>query len=453
MMRLFGIIIACVWLVACVSTTGGPSSQPTRLGGQFAEIPIRGFNVEAARQPVMRSNFDIASEFLDLVFALENGKDLPIMTRFKGPITVAFSSDPSATAERDLRQLLERLRVEAGLNIRQVEHGADASIIINFVSLRQLQAIVPTAACFVVPNVSSYEELKKYRRTERTDWSALKVREKASVFIPTGISAQETRDCLNEELAQAIGPLNDLYRVAETVYNDDNFHTVLTSYDMLILRAIYDPVMRNGMSRIQAAIEIQDVIDRLNPAGIGYAPSKQIKTERDWIDQIEKALGPKTSQGARITAINKAIDQASADYRDIRLAFATYGRARLQARQNPKQAAIDYLIAYNTYATLLGRDDIHAATISLQLASAALSAGDTASAKAFINRAIPQARKAQNAALLFKLMILQTNILAREGNTAEAAKIKQEAIGYGKYGLASEKEILEVLSIVESFNS
>ena len=59
------------------------------------------------------------------------------------------------------------------------------------------------------------------------------------------------RDCLHEELAQALGPLNDLYHLPDSVFNDDNIHTVLTGFDMLILRAAYAPELRTGMTREQ----------------------------------------------------------------------------------------------------------------------------------------------------------------------------------------------------------
>ena len=58
------------------------------------------------------------------------------------------------------------------------------------------------------------------------------MRKRVAIFIPVDISFQDVRDCLHEELAQALGPLNDLYRVSDSVYNDDNFHIILTSYDM-----------------------------------------------------------------------------------------------------------------------------------------------------------------------------------------------------------------------------
>ena len=54
------------------------------------------------------------------------------------------------------------------------------------------------------------------------------------------------RDCLHEELAQAMGPLNDLYELSDSVFNDDNFHTVLTGFDMLVLRLHYAPELANG---------------------------------------------------------------------------------------------------------------------------------------------------------------------------------------------------------------
>ena len=54
-------------------------------------------------------------------------------------------------------------------------------------------------------------------------------------------------------LSSATGPLNDLYHLPDSVFNDDNFHTVLTSFDMLILRAYYAPELQSGMNEAEAA--------------------------------------------------------------------------------------------------------------------------------------------------------------------------------------------------------
>ena len=56
----------------------------------------------------------------------------------------------------------------------------------------------------------------------------MRERQRVAVFLPADAAPQELRDCLHEEIAQALGPLNDLYRLPDSIFNDDNVHTVLT---------------------------------------------------------------------------------------------------------------------------------------------------------------------------------------------------------------------------------
>lgn len=73
------------------------------------------------------------------------------------------------------------------------------------------------------------------------------------------------RDCLHEEITQALGPANDLYRLPDTIWNDDNLHGVATPFDMLILRVLYQPELHSGMTRAQAAAVLPKVFARENP--------------------------------------------------------------------------------------------------------------------------------------------------------------------------------------------
>ena len=73
----------------------------------------------------------------------------------------------------DLDRLIGRLRSEAGIDIRV---GTDvgpasteqASITVEVIRKSELQRVVPQAACFVAPNVSSWAEYKRARTTART---------------------------------------------------------------------------------------------------------------------------------------------------------------------------------------------------------------------------------------------------------------------------------------------
>lgn len=443
--------LACLFLLGCESAGDVAPSDAERPKsiGSFSNVAMKSFTSRAKSSKVFRANTDIANEFLDLNFKLESGADLRVMTRFEGPVTVAFTRSAPSYAQRDLKKLVSRLRKEAGINITMKPAGSKASITIDRISPAQLSAVVPNAACFVIPNVANLRELKKARRAPRVDWGRIVRRTQATVFMPDNIPPQEIRDCLHEEIAQALGPLNDLYRAPDSVYNDDNFHSALTPYDMLILRALYAPELKTGQTRSEVRARIFTLIDRLNPSGRGYAIKDAVSTPRSWVDLIETALGPSSSYATRINSIDRAIAQARGGrMNDHRLGFAQYARGRLRSGKDPEAAANDYFRAYALFKKLFGDDDIHTAKVSVQMASLAFSAGNLNTARDFIQSAVPAAKRAENATLLFKLLAIEAEIEDFEGNKSKAKSIRKEAIGWGKYGLGKAEKISRVLQLV-----
>ena len=123
------------------------------------------------------------------------------------------------------------------------------------------------AACFVAPNVENLAEFQKFRRTAKTSWSQQAVRTKVSIFLPSDATPQEIRDCLHEEFAQSMAPLNDMYRLPNSVFNDDNVHTILTNFDMMILKIAYSPELRSGMTREDLRQRLPSILSHLNPRG------------------------------------------------------------------------------------------------------------------------------------------------------------------------------------------
>ena len=136
------------------------------------------------------------------------------------------------TLGSDLDRLLKRLRSEARIPIERITGAQTAAITIVPIPSAQFRKVAPTAACFVRANVSSWDEYRTRRKDASTFWNTLRKRTRMAIFLPNDVSPQETRDCLHEEIAQALGPVNDLYRLSDSIFNDDNFHTVLTGYDM-----------------------------------------------------------------------------------------------------------------------------------------------------------------------------------------------------------------------------
>jgi hypothetical protein len=143
------------------------------------------------------------------------------------------------------------------------------------------------------------------------DWTTLTTRDRVAVFIPSDTAPQEIRDCLHEEVAQALGPLNDLYELSDSVFNDDNFHTVLTGFDMLALKVHYAPELANGMDRAAVAARLPALLARLNPGGGAGAPLPPTPTPRPWIEAIETALGPQGSPYQRRSAALQALQSTA----------------------------------------------------------------------------------------------------------------------------------------------
>ncbi|MGR3711719.1 MAG: DUF2927 domain-containing protein [Shimia sp.] len=394
--------------------------------------PVKRFATPHPTAPA-RSNRDITHDFLDLSFALESGRALPYFSRFEEPITLRVTGKPPASMTADLNALLKRLRDEARIDIR-LTNSENANITIQAVTRRDIRRTLPQAACFVVPNISSLSQYKSARRSGAANWIDMKERKKIAIFVPNDTTPQETRDCLHEELAQALGPLNDLYRLPDSVFNDDDVHAVLTGFDMTILRAYYDPALQTGMTREQVAERLPKILARINPRGERLSPQFVKTTPRSWIEAIQQALGPGTSPANRRAAARRALDVAQQEeWDDHRLAFSHYALGRLLSSSDINAAHTHYIYAdrvlarYPTYGP-------HRAFIATRLAAHAISAGRGQEALNFTEPYIDIAARHENAALLSTLMLLQAEALDLEGRLNDAGTVRLDSLGWARYG-------------------
>ena len=438
-------LLAVTFLTACVpsshsSDTAQVSMTRPREVGTASTAPAAPLSAArfAAVAPsrAQRSNSEIAQDFLDLQFRMESGRPLPVLTRFEGPITVGLRGQVPPSAANDLARLLSRFRNEAGININQTS-GA-AAITVEFVPRRTIRNTYANVACFVVPNVSSWEEFKAARGTGLLDWASVRERAKAAVFAPSDASPQEIRDCLHEELAQALGPLNDLYQLPDSVFNDDNFHTTLTGFDMLVLRAHYAPQLRSGMTQAQVAAALPGLLSQINPAGAGGRSHNGGRTPPAWVKSMEMALGASGGAGAKRAAAERAVSIARAQgWTDGRLAFSYFAVGRLAIGQDPVQAANAFAEASRIYRSLPGAT-VQLAHVDMQLAALALNQGRPDQAVAFADRAIPVVRRAENASLLATLMMLKAEALDLAGDTAGARALRLDSQSWARYGFGSD---------------
>lgn len=418
--------------------------------GPFAHIDLPQMRLfgPAPAASARRANPDMVQDFLDLSFRLESGQPLNGFSRFGGPVSVAMTGPVPPTAGHDLDALIGRLRAEAGLDVRGVADGAAASITIEFVPPRAFHRTTPDAACFAAPRVSSWADYRRAGPAE-LDWTDYQRRERAAIFIPTGVAPQEVRDCLHEELAQALGPLNDLYRLPDSVFNDDNVQSILTGFDMLMLRATYAPEVQPGMSESAIAAVLPGVMARLNPDGQrpGYPAAP---TLRVFGDAIADALGRQAASAGRLQAALTALSISEA-WQDHRTGFALLTVGRLRGPDARALAKDDF-----THAEALFTAEglpLHRAGAEMQLALMALSEGNWSDAIGLSDQALPAATAAQNAMLMAGLMMVKSTALDRSGDSGAAARLRLDSLGWARYAMGSDSDVRRRLQLIAKLSA
>lgn len=439
-MRLFKTLALIAFSTSLTACVPAPTAQVSKsfTGDAATDAGMPAMQVFPSGQAVRatRPNNEMAADFLDLEFRMESGRALPVLTRFEGPITIRMIGNVPPSARGELSRVIGRFRSEAGLSVSETS-AAEASITIDFQPKSQLRRAVPSASCFVVPNMTSFSQYLASRGTVAVDWTKLTRRNKVAVFIPADTSPQEVRDCLHEELAQAMGPLNDLFRLPDSVFNDDNFQSVLTGFDMLMLRVHYSPELRSGMNEAEVGTRLPGILARLNPSGEARRGSPKQLSPRSWISSAEQAFGGRGNGSAAQRMITIAKAQG---WSDGRLAFGYFALARTQAAGNLTAAIGNYNMAANIWRSQPA-SAIHAAHVDMQLAAFALSSGQMDRVMALTDSAIPVVRQHQNASLLASLLAMRAEALTTLGRDGEARAARLDSQGWARYAFGSDAQI------------
>ena len=68
--------------------------------------------------------------------------------------------------------------------------------------------------------------------------------------------------CMVEEILQGLGPVNDDFSLADSVFNDSSRHRSFTLHDRMLLNMLYDPRIRPGMTAEEVQPLLPDVVSR-----------------------------------------------------------------------------------------------------------------------------------------------------------------------------------------------
>ncbi|HSF64181.1 MAG TPA: DUF2927 domain-containing protein [Paracoccaceae bacterium] len=185
-----------------------------------------------------------------------------ILRRWEGPVRLSLRFGASvpesrrATERARVASLLARLSRVTGHPIRLQDSGANFFLYI--VNEDERRALGPEIAA-AMPGFGA-AEINAFTRMPPATYCQVSAMSRADSGVYTralAVTRAEHPDllhlsCLHEEIVQGLGLPNDWARARPSVFNDDQEFALLTPLDEAMLRLLYDPALRPGMTEAEA---------------------------------------------------------------------------------------------------------------------------------------------------------------------------------------------------------
>jgi hypothetical protein len=204
-------------------------------------------------------NIAFYNEFVTEGASSVQKKTQATLTRWEGPLRVnvsfgRFLSEADiARDERAVTSFLSRMAQLSGRTISQTAL-AEANVRVLVVNEDERRAALPDMQAFVgsvePATLAALRDPAKstYCLALTVDANNDRIIEKALVIIRAETPDLLRLTCIHEELAQMMGLTNDDPGARPSIFNDDEEFATLTRMDEYLLRILYDPRLRPGMT-------------------------------------------------------------------------------------------------------------------------------------------------------------------------------------------------------------
>lgn len=191
--------------------------------------------------------------------------------RWERPIRVAIEFGPSvpldnrAADRAEIAAYLARLSAITGLVIRQTTSNANFLILVQSPAERRgardriLRFAPSTSDAALALALDMRKDI--YCAAFSNSPRQRAYYDRSLIIVRSELPALMRRACLHEEIAQGLGLVNDSPAARPSIFNDAGEFALLTVQDELMLKILYDPRLRPGMSLAEAR-PIVDVIAR-----------------------------------------------------------------------------------------------------------------------------------------------------------------------------------------------
>ena len=401
-----------------------------------APLPaIDGYGSAVGRQAIPWTRADLAADFVELVFDTEWGVRGDRLIRWERPVSFSLRGPELQSYREYAAAVVARLDEATGEGLRvTLTNSPNADVQFRTASRADMREAAPGALCFFVPFKGDWAAFRAARARGGARWSDVRGFNGMTIFIPANAAPHEVRACIEEEAIQALGPGNDLYRLEDSLFNDDAAHLVHTSFDALMLRVLYDPAIESGMNRAEARAAAMQALLRAKTDGFG--DRRRVTGIGDDVhdELLNRTYRDPSPSERRKWARRLIADVKARERTDHRLGEA-YALAGLQDyRADDPAAAIDnYEKAEAALLASEGPSNIRLAIVRGALATALKREGRARDAIAKLDLAIPVLAANAHDRHLATALRWKAASLAQTGDKVAALPIARQALDWARY--------------------
>jgi hypothetical protein len=218
----------------------------------------------AKRRAAERTTFtdaEIIDGFYRIVFGAEFhvSGSVDRIRKYEKPVRVYADSRAKPDRRKQVAAVVDDIRSKIRhLDIAMADSRKEANVTVTLVRDRDIEKTIRQfygreQAARIVKSLEP-QCLSGFRKDElfRIEHSDVIVVVDAGEFI--------FRDCIYEELLQALGPINDDDDLLWTMFNDDVQMGFFGIYDQYLLNILYDPRIRAGMTKEQVKALLPQIL-------------------------------------------------------------------------------------------------------------------------------------------------------------------------------------------------
>ncbi len=233
------------------------------------------FNTHANIQSWQNINF-ISQSFYEVALGSEYAKGNYQVRKWVKPIKIYVQHNVGdAQLQNQLIDAhLNHLTNITGLNIQRVNQMRKANIKFFFTDQKNLKKLSDKYSGVAVSRVN----------TQKTCIANIKLNSKsevssAQIYIPVDFAYRNGSlvGCIVEELTQVLGLPRDSEKVFPSIFNDKSTNQLLTGLDETLIRILYNPRIKAGMSKKSLSRVLSPIIKQLSNNGYISSANNRVR--------------------------------------------------------------------------------------------------------------------------------------------------------------------------------